>query len=98
MNAGYVEVDGALDNPTEFLCFGMERKHLTEILELKGPSDRSEGTFSSNLQKPMTQTYVTYDSRTRFPPTFNQYLCSLLLLALKFKHNLDRRKEPKLCD
>lgn len=51
MNAGCVQVDGALDNPTEFLCFGMERKHLTKFLELKGQSDRNEGTFSSNLQR-----------------------------------------------
>lgn len=30
MNAGCVEVDEALNNLIEFLCIGMERKHLTE--------------------------------------------------------------------
>ena len=43
MNASCVEVHEALGKLTEFLCLGMERKHLTEVLELKGPSDRNEG-------------------------------------------------------
>lgn len=51
MNAGCVKVDGALDNPTEFLYFGMGKKHQTEVLELKGQSNRNKRTFSSNLQR-----------------------------------------------
>lgn len=43
MNAGCVMVDEALNNLIEFLCIGMgRRKHLTEVLRLKGPSDKNE--------------------------------------------------------
>lgn len=36
MNAGCVQMNEALNNLVKFLCLGMKRKHLTEVLELRG--------------------------------------------------------------
>lgn len=43
-------MDEALDSLTEFLSLDMERKHLTEALELKGPSDRNEGLSGATFK------------------------------------------------